>query len=71
MNKANSTGCFKDALNHIKNDVSYPASKADIMRACSGFSEVSQDDRDWFELNIPDRTFETPEEVIIALFDKI
>ena len=71
MNREESPSCFKDALNHIKNDVRYPASKEDIMKACSGFSEISLNERDWFNLNIPDRTFERPEEVIMAIFDKI
>ena len=60
--------CFKS---YKKNDVRYPASKEDIMKACSGFSEISLNERDWFNLNIPDRTFERAEEVIMAIFDKI
>jgi hypothetical protein len=71
MNKADSLSCFRTALNHIKNDVKYPASKEQIMAACSGFSEVSTSEREWFSLNIPDRTFDGPDEVLLALFDKI
>lgn len=33
MDKMNSQSCVKDALNHIKNDVNYPASKQDIIQA--------------------------------------
>lgn len=65
------TSCLRDALSHIKNDVQYPASKEDIMRACANISEVPAQERDWLELNIPNRTFDDPEEVIIALFDKL
>ncbi len=71
MSKAESSSCFRDTLNHIKNDVRYPASKSDIMAACSGFSEVSAREREWFDLNIPDRSFDSPEEVLMALYEKI
>jgi hypothetical protein len=71
MEEMKSQSCFKDALNHIKNDVNYPASKQDIMEACSGFSEVSKQERDWFDDTIPDRTFNSANEVVMAIFDKI
>lgn len=71
MSKMSSQSSVKDALNHIKNDVDYPASKQDIMQACSGFSEVSKNERDWFDNTLPDRTYNNPDEVIRAIFDKI
>jgi hypothetical protein len=71
MDKAENSSCFRTALNHIKNDVRYPASKEEIMAACSGFSEISASEREWFSLNIPDRSFNGPDEVLLALFDKI
>jgi hypothetical protein len=67
----NTKSCFRAALNHIKNDVNYPASKDDILKACSGFSEVSASERTWFEQNIPNRTFGDASEVVSALLDKL
>ncbi|MGD6852589.1 MAG: hypothetical protein ACQCN6_11070 [Candidatus Bathyarchaeia archaeon] len=71
MDKLGPQSCIRDALYHIKNDVQYPATKDDIMRACSNISDVPAREREWLDLNIPNRTFGDPTEVIIALFDKI
>ncbi len=71
MSQTKMESCVANALNHIKNDINYPASKQDIMKACSGFSEVSQNERDWFDNTLPDRTFNNPNEVLMAIFDKI
>lgn len=71
MSKMNEQSCVKNALNHIKNDVNYPANKQDIMQACSGFSEVSKLERDWFDSTLPDRTFNSANDVVQAIFDKI
>lgn len=63
--------CFATILNHIKNDVKYPANKNDIIHACSDFSEISKNERDWLDSTLPDRSYIDPEEVVKAIFDKI
>ncbi len=71
MSEMKEQSCVSAALNHIKNDINYPASKQDIMQACSGFSEVSQAERNWFDNTLPDRTYNNANEVVQAIFDKI
>jgi len=48
---------------HIGDDVMYPASCNDIMTACSGMSEFSKAEKDWFAKALPHGTFSTAAEV--------
>lgn len=57
----------KEMMEHIKNDVDYPASKQDLVSACDGMSDVPEGDKKFFSEKLPDRTFSTPEEVLSAL----
>ncbi|TLY12472.1 MAG: hypothetical protein E6K84_06455 [Thaumarchaeota archaeon] len=44
-------------------DVMYPASCNDIMTACSGMSEFSKAEKDWFGKALPHGTFSTAADV--------
>ena len=48
---------------HIGDDVMYPASCNDIMTACSGMSEFSKSEKDWFAKALPHGTFSTAADV--------
>jgi len=48
---------------HIGADVMYPASCNDIMTACSGMSEFSKAEKDWFGKALPHGTFSTAADV--------
>jgi hypothetical protein len=57
----------QDLMKHIDNDVEYPASKQMLVEACNKMSDVPAEDKKWFEDNLPDKTFNSPEEVKQAL----
>lgn len=57
----------KEVMSHIENDVKYPASKQALTEACNQMSDVPAEDKKWFEDNLPDKTFNSPEEVKQAL----
>jgi hypothetical protein len=62
---------MKSALEHLKNDVSYPATKEDIVTACNNFKEIPVGERDWFDRTLPDREYNSPQEVLTALIGKV
>lgn len=61
----------KASLEHLKKDVTYPATKDDILTACSNFKEIPSSERDWFERTLPDREYGSPEEVLTALIGEV
>jgi hypothetical protein len=52
---------------HITKHVKYPASKQDLVGACKGMKEVKADDKKWFAETLADKTYDTAEEVILAV----
>ncbi len=70
MQRSEQSG-MKTGLEHLKNHVEYPATKSDIMTACNNLSDVPQADKDWFEKNLPDRTYKNAEEVLTAIIESI
>lgn len=57
----------KEVMSHIENDVEYPASKQVLTEACNQMSDVPAEDKKWFEGNLPDKTYNSPDEVKQAL----
>lgn len=57
----------KEVSDHIKNHVDYPATKTDLVKACNMMSDVSSDDKKWFEKNLPSKTYKNADEVMKAL----
>lgn len=55
------------SIAHLRNDQTYPASKADLAAACSGLSDFSEADKKEFVDGLPDRTYNNANEVIAAL----
>jgi len=53
--------------NHITKSVKYPATKEEIVTVFKGLHDVKTDDRKWFEETLPDKTYDSPEDVMKAL----
>jgi len=41
--------------------VSYPTTKKELLKACNKMTDVSKSYREWFEKNLPERTYRNPE----------
>jgi hypothetical protein len=52
---------------HIVKHVKYPATKQELVSACKGMHEMKTDDKNWFEETLPDKTYNSPDEVMKAL----
>jgi hypothetical protein len=53
--------------NHILKGVKYPASKDELVSQFKGFKDIKTDDRKWFEETLPNKTYDSPEDVMKAL----
>jgi hypothetical protein len=61
---------LSEELGHLKNHVKYPASKAQVVAACNGMSDVPSADKEWISKSLPDQTYRGPEDVVSALVKK-
>jgi hypothetical protein len=53
---------------HIGEHVdSWPATKGDLVAACNDMSDFSSEEKEWFSKTLPERTYNSPEEVKQAL----
>lgn len=57
----------QEVRQHVLNDVDYPASKAQLVEACEGMSDVPVEDKQWFEETLPDGTYSSADDVLKAL----
>lgn len=53
-------------LEHLSH-VDYPASKQDLVEACNKMSDVSEEEKKWFEQTLPDRSYNSADEAKEAL----
>lgn len=58
---------IKNGLAHLKDHQTYPATKMELVEACNKLSDFSKEDKQWFMENLPDGTYESADEVIMAL----
>ena len=58
-------------LMHAKKHVTYPATQKDLVQACNNFSDVPSAEKEWFENNLPAKTYNSANEVIDALLSKV
>ncbi len=56
-----------NAISHLKEHQSYPATKAELVAECNNLSDFSSADKDWFAANLPEGTYNSADEVIKAL----
>ncbi|HLC39962.1 MAG TPA: hypothetical protein VJJ76_03765 [archaeon] len=55
-----------ETLEHLKSHVKYPASKVEILAACNNWSDVPEHEKKLAD-SLPDKTFNSAEEVIGAI----
>ncbi len=60
MDKAN-------MISHIKNHISYPIAKSEMVKACNNMSDIQADDKTWFTKTLPEGNYESADDVISAL----
>lgn len=54
-------------LTHLKNHVTYPANRQQVLAACNGMMDVDETDRKWVTTHLPEGTFRTADEIMSAL----
>ena len=57
----------KEISDHLRRHIVYPATKKEIIEACNMMSDISKEDKELFEKNLPDWSFRNPGEVIRAV----
>jgi hypothetical protein len=57
-------------LGHLKNHVTYPASRSQVVAACNDMADVPREDKDWVMNSLPEGNYRTPAEVVTALLAK-
>ena len=55
------------AMDHLKNHQSYPATKAQLVAECDNLSDFSADDKKEFMESLPGGTYNSADEVVKAL----
>lgn len=55
------------AINHLKTDQKYPATKAELLAECDGLSDFSDEDKKEFSEKLPGGTYNSAGDVIKAL----
>ena len=53
--------------NHVVKGVKYPATKEELVKEFRTFKDIKADDRKWFEETLPNKTFDSADEVMKAL----
>jgi len=57
----------KGVIKHLREHQEYPATKEEMVAECDGLSDFSDEDKEWFTDNLPDRTYKSADEVIKTL----
>jgi hypothetical protein len=69
--QAQTTGSMRTNLEHLKRHIQYPADRKALVTACNNMSDVPEGDKRWFEQNLPEGTYRTPEDVVKAVMAKV
>ena len=56
-----------EILTHLQRHVVYPASRKEIIEACNMMTDIPQNDKEWFEKNLPDWNYRNADEVLRAV----
>jgi len=57
----------KELSTHIDQHVSYPIGKEAFLASCGNLSHVPADTREWVQKTLPDRTYQSSEDIYHAL----
>lgn len=52
---------------HLNDHQKYPAGKDELVAECDHLSDFSQEDKDWFNKTLPQGTYNSAREVLMAL----
>ena len=55
------------ALDHLKSHQSYPATKAELVAECDNLSDFSEEDKKEFSEKLPDKSYNSADEMIEVL----
>ncbi|OGY27013.1 MAG: hypothetical protein A2Z42_02450 [Candidatus Woykebacteria bacterium RBG_19FT_COMBO_43_10] len=55
------------AVDHLKSHQSYPATKAELVAECDNLSDFSEEDKKEFTEKLPDKSYNSADEVVEAL----
>ena len=58
---------IQKAMEHLRTHQTYPATKAELVAACTNLSDFSEEDKREFENSIPEGTYNSADEVAKAL----
>lgn len=58
---------IQGTIDHLKTHQKYPATKAELVAECDGLSDFSDEDKKEFAAKLPDRTYNSAEEVMKVL----
>ena len=58
---------IQGTIDHLKDHQSYPATKADLVAECDKLSDFSDQDKKEFIKSLPEGTYNSSDEVILAL----
>lgn len=58
-------------LGHLKNHVTYPASKAQVVAACNNMSDMQTGNAEWFNKSLPEGNYNSAHEVLGALLKQV
>lgn len=51
-------------VDHVTDHIKYPADKTDLIEACNNLSEFTEEQKRWFERNLPDGIYNSPGSVM-------
>ncbi len=57
----------KNAIKHLREHQTYPATKNDLVKACNELSDFSDADKKWFMNHLPEGTYSSATEVMNTL----
>ncbi len=60
-----------EELGHMKNHVTYPANKSQVIAACNNMSHLNVANRDWIANNLPEGSYKGPSDILNALLTKV
>lgn len=62
---------LQEEPSHLKSHVQYPATKAQIVSACKGGHEGRSGEEAWLEKDLPEATYNGPNDALAALLQKV
>lgn len=57
----------QNAIKHLQQHQSYPATKEELVKECNSLSDFSDADKRWFSETLPEGTYNSADEVIEVL----